>query len=157
MFYKFSSANSSFFFALLLIVLASFIFSLSSCTTTDTYTINEPKTIEHDGVITINKVIMKDSTVYNFKKDEAVYKKKYKDTSEVILCKSDKILTDSVNHKISREKYLIFLKDISSIKYKREYVSTADALLTGGGIIAAVLFIFYIGFYFSSGLKGWKT
>jgi hypothetical protein len=146
MFYKFSSANSSFFFALLLIVLASFIFSLSSCTTTDTYTINEPKTIEHDGVITINKVIMKDSTVYNFKKDEAVYKKKYKDTSEVIVCKSDKILADSVNHKISREKYLIFLNDISSVNYDRKYTYIPGAVGYVLGAIAIVSLIVYFLF-----------
>lgn len=151
----FNPARSNFFFSLILIVLFCFIFSLSSCTTTETYTVKEPNTIKHDGVIRINEVLLQDSTVYIFNEGEASYKKKYKDTSEVIVFNSIKEISDTTIHKISRSKYLLFLKDLASIKYKRTYVSTTDALLTGGLILVGVGLLFYIAIisFFNSGKK----
>ncbi len=151
----FNPSRSNCFFTLILIVLFCFIFSLASCTTTETYTVNEPNTIKHDGIITVDKVILRDSTVYNFKEDDASYKKKYKDTSEVVVFNSKKEITDSTVQKISRSKYLLFLKDLASIKYKRTYVSTSDALLTGGVILVGVGLLFCIAIisFFNSGKK----
>jgi hypothetical protein len=97
---------------------------------------------------------MKDSSVYNFKEDQAVYKKKYRGSNEVIILKQGLIEADSTIRKISREKYLILLKDISSIKYKRTYVSTSDALLTGGIIVGSALFIFFTLFYIAFNFGG---
>ena len=143
--------QSNFFFSLILIVLFCFIFSLSSCTTTNTYTIKEPKTINHDGSIAVKKVIMKDSSVYNFKEDEASYKKKYKDTNEVIVFNSKKEISDSAIHKITRDTYLLFLKDIAAVKYQRTYVSTSDVFLTGGLVVGGAVLLILIAFAFAFG------
>lgn len=155
----FNPARSNCFFTLILIVLFCFIFSLASCTTTETYTVKEPNTIKHDGIITVDKVILRDSTVYKFNEEEkASYKKKYKDTSEVVVFNSKKEITDSTVQKISRSKYLLFLKDLAFIKYKRTYVSTTDALLTAGVILVGIGLLFCIAIIsFINSSKKWNA
>jgi hypothetical protein len=126
------------------LLLFCFIFSLSSCSTTDTYTIKYPKTIKDEGTINIHTAITKDSTVYNFKEDEAAYKKKYKENNEVIVFSSKTNIADSNVQKISREKYLIFLNDLASIKYERKYMSTTDVLSVIGIALGSAALIIYI-------------
>ena len=140
-----SPKSASFIYWINSLLLFCFIFSLSSCTTTDTYTIKEPKTINHDGSIAIKKVIMKDSSVYNFKEDEAVYKKVYNDTAEVVVCNSDKAINDSTAHKFSRMQYLLFLKDMAAIKYQRTYVpdGVKFALAITGSLLIIILIIYF--------------
>jgi hypothetical protein len=151
-----SAKFDSFLNLIISLLLFTFIFSLSSCTTTNTYTIKEPKTISHDESIAVKKVIMKDSTIYNFKENEAVYKKKYKDTSEVIVCTSDKIVTDSITHNTGYDKYLLFLKDISAISYKRTYVpdGVMFAFAITGGLLIIALIIFFTAGGFKMNLSG---
>jgi hypothetical protein len=140
---KLYSSNSKYSFFLLLAILFCFIFSLSSCSTTETYTIKEPQTIEHDGEINIQKVIMKDSTVYDFKENEAAYRKKYKDTTEVVVYSAYDTVKDSISNKVSRLNYLLLLKDMYSIKYTRTYMSTSDMLITAGITIVSVAAVLY--------------
>jgi hypothetical protein len=139
-------STSKYCFGIILLVLFSFIFSLSSCSTTENYTVKEPNTIKQEGVIDVDKVTLRDSTVYKFNDEEkASYKKKYKNTSEVIIFNSKKDITDSNVRKISRDKYLLLLKDLSSIQYKRTYITATDALLTIGIVVVSIGLLLYIG------------
>lgn len=143
MFYFLNSRSS---YTIVSIILFCFIFSLSSCTTTKTYTIQEPKTINDDvGVIKIEEVITKDSTSLSFKENDAVYKKKYKDNKEVIIYNSGKVLTDSITKKIYPVKSLLLLKDISSIKYNKTYSYIPKPVITTLIVTAAALtFIYFL-------------
>lgn len=152
MFKQFHSPKSAFgFFWINSLLLFCFIFSLSSCTTTDTYTVKEPKTIAHDGSISIKKVIMKDSTVYNFKENEAVYKKVYNDTAEVVVCNTEKVINDSTIHKFPRMQYLLLLKDMSEISYNNKYVP--DGVKFALGITGCLLIIILIIYFANGGFK----
>lgn len=142
----YSPKSASFFYWINYLLLFCFIFSLSSCTTTNTYTIKEPKTINHDGSIAVKEVIMKDSSVYNFKEDEAVYKKVYNDTAEVVVVSnSDKAINDSTVHKFSRMQYLLLLKDMAAISYKYTYVpdGVKFALAITGSLLIIILIIYF--------------
>lgn len=133
--------HSSIYFITVEITLICFIFSLSSCTTTKTYKIDNPQTIKHDGTIEIQNVKLIDSTEYSFNENEAFYKKKYKDYNEIILFNSQKIIQDSLIKKISDSKYLMLLKDVLAIKYKRTYTSDKDVYYTLTGVGLTVIAI----------------
>jgi hypothetical protein len=87
---------------------------------------------------------MKDSSVYNFKEKEAVYKKIYNDTAEVVVCNPVKTINDISANKFSRMNYLLLLKDMAAIKYQRTYVpdGTIFALAMTGGLILILIIIF---------------